>query len=67
MSIKAYLGNAVYYEYDNRLITLTVSDGRRVTNTVHLDALVVEKLLRRLVADCGLDAIMRVIGAKVAT
>lgn len=44
--MKAYLGDAVYAEFDGYHVILTTEDGIRSTNTILLEPEVVDGLMR---------------------
>jgi len=37
MTMRTYLGDAVYATYDGHMLTLTTEDGVNVSNTIHLE------------------------------
>lgn len=50
--MKAYLGDAVYADFDQRGLVLTTEDGIRATNTIVLEPQVLQALQKYLAAAC---------------
>ena len=46
MTVKQYLGDAVYADTENEMIKLTTEDGISVSNTIYLEPEVFAALLR---------------------
>ena len=65
MSIKRYLGDGVYYDYDGFSVTLTAEDGISVHDRVVLEPSVLKALIQALCSDLGTDKVLDLMPARM--